>query len=1423
MILQGITSFNEFKNKLSNLNSKEKGDCFEELTKKIFISHPNYSTFTKNIYLQKEIPLSITKKLNLPLTDKGIDLVLEDTENNYWAIQCKYRTNEDEIITWDELSTFYGLTFGIADGFKGGFLVTNTSNLNPLVSTSKKIISLYGDFFTNLSDDFISQIYKEKNVFKLKPKNPKIHQQIGLEKTIEYLKNKDRGIIEIACGGGKTYLSWLIDNELKNKITIIAVPSLYLLSQFYNEYSYEMVSNNIKCQYVLCCSDADVEDSNGLIIDTDYKIINSRVKKILKMNKKLVIITTYQSSDIIIKVIKKRKMNVDLCVYDEAHKTVGDSEKQFGLLLNDNIPIKKRIFMTATPKHFNGSEDLLDDELKINSMNDEKVYGNTIYKYNIYNAIKDKNLVDYQFLTMITESSNVEKSIITNKYIRPENDTNKKEYESEYFSSGIMIAKAFKLGEIKHLITYHNKVSDTKEFKSMLEFICKHMNLKIDIYQIDGKSSMKSKNNIIKEFTKSPLAILTSARVLNEGVNIPVVDSVCFIDNRFSLIDIIQCIGRALRLDLTNPTKLAKIIIPIIIKKEDTDSLDKLEYSNGIFGNLSRIIKMMSSVDEGIVEYFTSILNGKKTITERKILKNINYLEQGEVIATNIKVDDWIKSIGLEIWKNTDSFNYKFELFKEFVENNGRCPIHKEEYKDIKIGRWFQTQKGKITSDKSPEYIKLNINSVVKENLDKCLGTKKLNEDKPDLSFDEKLELFKGFVEINNRCPIHKEEYNDVKIGIWFHSQKGKITSDKSPEYIKLNINPIVKENLDKYLETKKLNEDKPDLSFDEKLELFKGFVEINNRCPVQKEEYNDVKIGIWFHSQKGKIISDKSPEYIKLNINPIVKENLDKYLENKKLNEDKPDLSFDEKNELFKEFVEINNRCPVNKEEYKNVKIYNWFQTQKGKMTSDKSPEYIKLNINPVVEENLDKYLETKKLNEFKPDLSSDEKFELFKEFVGVNNRCPINKEEYKNVKIGIWFGHYKGKITSDKSQEYIKLNINSIVKENLDKYLETKKLNENKPDLSFDEKFELFKEFVENNGRCPKQYEEYKNVKIYIWFHTQKGKMTSDKSPEYIKLNINLIVKENLDKYLETKKLNEFKPDLSFDKKFELFREFVKINDRCPKNNNDYKGVSIGKWFQTQKKKITSNESPEYIKLNINPIVKENLDKYLETKKLNEDKPDLSFDEKFELFWEFVEINNRCPVQKEEYKNIKIGSWFQDRKKKITSDKSPEYIKLNVNPIVKENLDKFLENKKLNGDKPDLSFDEKFELFKKFVEINSRCPKNNECCEDIRIGSWFGHQKAKITSNKSPEYIKLNINPIVKDNLDKYLENKNLKLPNDETEFIDKINIAEHRNIDNIKTTKRSISIKIEKEDDSDDEEKKSIITKVKKNKSTMNKKTT
>src|SRR5689334_15392085 len=110
-----FNTFNDFYSIASKLTNKEKGDLFEDLTKYIFIYHNYYVTTleAKYVWLYKEIPIKIKQKLNLPNTDQGIDLVICTQYDTYYAVQCKFRSDKDIKIAWDELGTFAGLTFGI--------------------------------------------------------------------------------------------------------------------------------------------------------------------------------------------------------------------------------------------------------------------------------------------------------------------------------------------------------------------------------------------------------------------------------------------------------------------------------------------------------------------------------------------------------------------------------------------------------------------------------------------------------------------------------------------------------------------------------------------------------------------------------------------------------------------------------------------------------------------------------------------------------------------------------------------------------------------------------------------------------------------------------------------------------------------------------------------------------------------------------------------------------------------------------------------------------------------------------------------------------------------------------------------------------------------------------------------------------------
>jgi predicted helicase len=156
--IDNINSFENFYDITKPLTAKQKGDLFEELTKYIFKYHPNYQNFTKDVWLLNEVPLDILSNLNIPRKDQGIDLVLLDKHDQFHAIQCKFRTNVNEIIPWAELATFYGLAFGISKEFKGGFYVTNTIELTHLVHKSNQVIPLYGEFFNDIPNDFFHSI-----------------------------------------------------------------------------------------------------------------------------------------------------------------------------------------------------------------------------------------------------------------------------------------------------------------------------------------------------------------------------------------------------------------------------------------------------------------------------------------------------------------------------------------------------------------------------------------------------------------------------------------------------------------------------------------------------------------------------------------------------------------------------------------------------------------------------------------------------------------------------------------------------------------------------------------------------------------------------------------------------------------------------------------------------------------------------------------------------------------------------------------------------------------------------------------------------------------------------------------------------------------------------------------------------------------
>ena len=114
-------------------NRKIKGDILETFCQLYFetIQTKKDEQFYVNTWLLDEIPDQVREHLELSKRDLGIDLILEDLNGDYYAVQVKYRQHpkykSKNVIGWKQLSTFYALVnrTGGADGYKKHIIFTN--------------------------------------------------------------------------------------------------------------------------------------------------------------------------------------------------------------------------------------------------------------------------------------------------------------------------------------------------------------------------------------------------------------------------------------------------------------------------------------------------------------------------------------------------------------------------------------------------------------------------------------------------------------------------------------------------------------------------------------------------------------------------------------------------------------------------------------------------------------------------------------------------------------------------------------------------------------------------------------------------------------------------------------------------------------------------------------------------------------------------------------------------------------------------------------------------------------------------------------------------------------------------------------------------------------------------------------------------
>jgi len=157
-LLTNTSSWYALNNKLEELTksgqSKFAGDVFENVCKYFLQTAPQYQTKLKNVWLLKEVKEELRRKLNLPSTDEGIDLIAETFDGKYWAIQSKYRSDpKDTLTVKGDLATFANLAFNNCKNISLGLVMT-TADKPPLKTKLLKGVSFVTlESFLELDDN----------------------------------------------------------------------------------------------------------------------------------------------------------------------------------------------------------------------------------------------------------------------------------------------------------------------------------------------------------------------------------------------------------------------------------------------------------------------------------------------------------------------------------------------------------------------------------------------------------------------------------------------------------------------------------------------------------------------------------------------------------------------------------------------------------------------------------------------------------------------------------------------------------------------------------------------------------------------------------------------------------------------------------------------------------------------------------------------------------------------------------------------------------------------------------------------------------------------------------------------------------------------------------------------------------------------
>jgi superfamily II DNA or RNA helicase len=692
-------SFAQTEGRISQLaEERARGDAFERVVSHFLRHDPALGI--RRVWTWLDWPGRLSAGIRA--TDLGIDLVAEDELGELVGIQVKFRLDPRSHLRWEAVSTALGFR---PDLFARRLIITNAADRT---ANTRRATEMTPNTGWVLRDDLLASPIDwtgaltaatgEATPVRL-VREPRPYQAAAVADVVASLTQHERTQLVMACGSGKTLVTLWVAEARGDKRVLVLVPTLLLLKQFRREWR---TAAALPFVDLAVCSDADTvepdewrvrADELGVPVTTDPATIAS----FLRGPGRRVVFATYASSARVAAAQADGAVpGFDLVVADEAHRIAGvvntgvHRERDLRVVLDvDRIRATRRLFATATPRVYGPAtrrrfDDL--EDVEVASMDDEALFGPVAHQLWFREAVDLDVLTDYELVAVLVTDEEVADLVRERAGVIVDG----KVLDAETLATLIAVRRAIDELGLTRAITFHHTIARARGFAHALSQIELAASLP-DAEHISGAMSVDERERVLHILNEPDRpTVVTNARCLTEGIDVPSLDAVAFVDPRSSAVDIVQAVGRVMR---RAPGKeRGYVIVPVFLRQADLADPEAAVESSA-FARVLDVLRALRAHDPELTVDASRIkasLGPRDAVTGGHIAAHLQLL--GRTVDPR-RFEQVLELRFVEV--SADAFEVGLAALRAYVAREGHARVpngHVEA--GLRLGVWVSNRRG---------------------------------------------------------------------------------------------------------------------------------------------------------------------------------------------------------------------------------------------------------------------------------------------------------------------------------------------------------------------------------------------------------------------------------------------------------------------------------------------------------------------------------------------------------------------------------------------------------------------------------------------------------------------------------------------------------------------------------------------------------